>query len=129
MFFSKLVLMGGGGSPHEPVLTDLALWYDGINNTGSGHSASPSSWFDLSGNGNHGSLIQGVSWERNCAVFNRGQVDTGYTLPRADWTVEIAFEPSEDDRTQAIISQWTGTTARIQYEKHATNRARIYTNN
>ena len=40
----------------------LVLYYDGINNTGNGHSSNITSWKDLSGNGNDGE-ISGGTWQ------------------------------------------------------------------
>lgn len=41
----------------DTVIQDgLQVWYDGENNTGSGHSSSTKTWFDLSGNGNNATL-------------------------------------------------------------------------
>lgn len=46
----------------------LMLHYDGINNTGDGHSSSATTWKDLSGNGYDGTLYNftnGIHWEAN----------------------------------------------------------------
>lgn len=77
----------------EPVLDGLVLWYDAIDNTADGHSNSPANWYDLSGNGNHGTLYN-VTWEDAAAVLNgtNAYINTGYKLPQiGDFTVEIVF--------------------------------------
>lgn len=40
----------------EYIKDGMQVWYDGINNTGSGHSSSTTTWYDLSGNNNHATI-------------------------------------------------------------------------
>ncbi|MBR0490631.1 MAG: hypothetical protein IJJ82_01100 [Clostridia bacterium] len=40
----------------EYIKDGMQVWYDGINNTGSGHSNSTTTWYDLSGNNNHATI-------------------------------------------------------------------------
>lgn len=47
----------------------LLLHYDGIDNTGSGHDASSTTWKDLSGNGNDGTVHNGA-WENDALIFD-----------------------------------------------------------
>lgn len=51
------------------VKAGLVLQYDGINNTGNGHSNNTTAWKDLSGHGNDGTLSRPLdatfSWENN----------------------------------------------------------------
>lgn len=47
----------------------LKLCYDGVNNTGNGHSSSPQVWKDLSGNGYDGTPID-ITWDNNSAILN-----------------------------------------------------------
>lgn len=58
-----------GGGDAGIVRNGLIIWYDGLNNTGDGHSGDTSEWFDLSGNGNHGTIYNGI-WGNNELVFN-----------------------------------------------------------
>ena len=52
------------------VTNNLILYYDAINNTGSGeHDSSVTSWVDLSGNGNNGTINNGT-WYDNYLAFN-----------------------------------------------------------
>ena len=53
----------------EYVITNLQLYYDGINNTGTGHDSSITTWQDLSGNGNNGT-INGATWGSNYLSFD-----------------------------------------------------------
>lgn len=71
-------LTGGGSSggqeePEEPeieyVTDGLLLYYDAINNTGTGHSDTTTTWKDLSGNGNDGT-ISGATWHDNYLSFD-----------------------------------------------------------
>lgn len=66
--------------------SNLILHYDGINNTGSGHSSSTTTWKDLSGNGYNGTLNEFASstcWEANQLRFDGidDYIDT--SLPQA----------------------------------------------
>ena len=77
----------------------MQVWYDGINNTGSGHSSSTKIWFDLSGNGNDATLhnfdttpTEESGWHSNYLAFD-GVDDfaekTGVTINGANGTIEI----------------------------------------
>ena len=63
-------------STPEYVSTGLMLHYDAINNTGSGHSSSTTTWKDLSGNGNDGT-ITGGSWSDNSLNFTSSNSSNG----------------------------------------------------
>lgn len=66
--------------------SNLLLHYDGINNTGSGHSSSTTTWKDLSGNGYNGTLNQFASstcWEANQLRFDGVNDYIGTSLPQA----------------------------------------------
>lgn len=52
----------------------LVAQYDGINNTGNGHSSSTTTWKDLSGNGNDG-ILKGCEWYDNCLKLARENND------------------------------------------------------
>lgn len=76
----------------------IVLHYDGINNTGTGHSASATTWKDLSGNGNDGILKQGkFGWEENCYYFSTDSQEyfesqNNIELGTADRTVEFVVK-------------------------------------
>lgn len=54
----------------------LKLYYDGIDNTGSGHSASSTTWKDLSGNGNDGTIAGTCTWQTNSLDIAEGNTGT-----------------------------------------------------
>ncbi len=94
-----------------PILDGLILWYDAINNTGTGHSDSPSNWFDLSGNGNHGTLTS-VTWEANSAVLDdiSDRILTPVTLPTSgNFTVELVFKAAAGTGRKTLFSQHNGS--------------------
>lgn len=65
---SVVVNVSGGDVPS--VETDgLIIYLDGINNTGNGHSSSATTWKDISGNNNDGSVLNG-SWDSDALVLN-----------------------------------------------------------
>lgn len=54
------------------VQNGLIIFYDGINNTGAGHSNTTTTWKDLSNKGIDGSLVNfdSNSWGNNCLSFD-----------------------------------------------------------
>ena len=58
------------------VSNGLVLHYDAINNTGSGHNSSTTTWKDLSGNGND-STITGGTWTNNSLNFTTSNTSNG----------------------------------------------------
>ena len=58
------------------VSNGLVLHYDAINNTGSGHNSSTTTWKDLSGNGND-STITGGTWTNNSLDFTTSNTSKG----------------------------------------------------
>lgn len=70
----------------------LLGWYDADNNTGSGHSSSTKTWFDLSGNGRNGTITN-ITIKNNYATFGRSRVDLGYMN---DFTNKITLEATID---------------------------------
>lgn len=57
-----------GGAP-DVETNGLVVYFDGLNNTGTGHDSSSSIWKDLSGNNNDGNVINGV-WGSDALLFN-----------------------------------------------------------
>lgn len=83
----------------EYIKDDLQVWYDGINNTGSGHSNSTTTWYDLSGNNNHATIYNIATtptadsgWHSNYLAFdgvNDFASKEGITVNGANGTIEI----------------------------------------
>lgn len=69
----------------------LILFYDGINNTRSGHSSSTSNWEDLSGNNNDASL-KNVSPTENSMKFLGTSTGSGAVSGSINYTKNITFE-------------------------------------
>lgn len=96
------------------VLDGLELYYDGIDNTGTGeHSLYTTTWKDLSGNGNDGklnsfgnSIISG--WGKNYLALdgindwvNCGIINNDYA------TIELGYElKTKDDQYQSLFGNW-----------------------
>ncbi|MCI8621023.1 MAG: hypothetical protein HFJ50_04595 [Clostridia bacterium] len=98
------------------VLNGLELYYDGIDNQGTGrHSTSATTWKDLSGNNRDGTLINfgnsAVSgWNANCLSFDgvNDWVNCG-VLNLDNVTLEAAFiERSYTSGWRGIIGNWEG---------------------
>lgn len=56
-YSSQIVQLNNILNENDYVKDGLVLQYDGINNTGNGHSNTETVWKDLSGNGNDGTLV------------------------------------------------------------------------
>lgn len=93
----------------------LILHYDGINNTGNGHSSTTTTWKDLSGNGNDG-IVTGGTWEDNFLKFtisnDTNGVRTNNSLPLdfSSKTFNIIFNLSQVNSVEALIGARTTTT-------------------
>ena len=73
------------------VYSGLILYYDGINNTGNGHSNTTTTWTDLSGSNNNITGVSSANWLGNGLQFNNNVlVSQGGTKTFSkDVTVEI----------------------------------------
>ena len=76
----------------------LVLHYDGINNTGKGHSSTTTTWKDLSGNNNNGTFSKAPNtsnfyWEENCITLSNSSstlnsyIDTPINLNNKERTI------------------------------------------
>lgn len=79
------------GLGDEIIQDGLQVWYDAINNTGSGHSSTTKTWFDLSGNNNHATIYniattptEDSGWHSNYLAFDGGN-DYGKTIKEIDY--------------------------------------------
>ena len=54
----------------------LILYYDGIDNSGSGHKNPNTTWKDLSGNGNDGTIAGTCHWTENSLDIRQGNTGT-----------------------------------------------------
>ena len=83
-------LVGTGGEEEEPqyVQTGLILHYDAIENTENGHSTSTTTWKDLSGNGNDGTIVGGT-WTDRSLKFTSSNTSNGV---RTSQNFPIDFE-------------------------------------
>ena len=70
-FSPVTVRVSGSETPYSDSMRDLlVLWYDGIENAGEGiHDPTATTWTDLSGNGNDGTITDGT-WASDHLVFN-----------------------------------------------------------
>lgn len=88
--YKELVGTGGGEEEEEPqyVQTGLILHYDAIENTENGHSTSTTTWKDLSGNGNDGTIVGGT-WTDRSLKFTSSNTSNGV---RTNQNFPIDFE-------------------------------------
>ncbi|MBR0350899.1 MAG: type II secretion system protein [Clostridia bacterium] len=98
----------------EIIKDGLLVWYDGENNTGSGHSSTTTVWKDLSGNGRDGVMNNTtignnyVKFEDATSSVNIGMINNNYA------TLNVIFSIKElPTSRQEIISNVEG--ARRKY--------------
>ena len=110
-------LTGGGSSggqeqPEEPeieyVTDGLELHYDAINNTGTGHSNTTTTWVDLSGNGNN-ATVTGGTWSDNYLSFtssnssNGVKTNSAFPINFSAKTFNIVFNLSQVKDVEALL--------------------------
>lgn len=80
------------------VKSGMLAWYDAINNTGSGHSDSATTWKDLSGNGNDAKITttgSSLNWKNDCLATNKAEtIITPWTFSTS-YTVSVVFSTLE----------------------------------
>lgn len=96
---------------YAPIIdASLVRWYDGINNTGSGHDNTATSWKDLSGNQDILSVNTSI-WSDDCITPN-GQysLDTQFvygTEPSTSISMEAYFNIGNDSNSDSQILSFT----------------------
>ncbi len=82
----------------EYIKDGMQVWYDGINNTGSGHSNNTTIWKDLSGNVNDAQITtkgSSLNWQSNCLATNKAEsIITPWTFSTSH-TISVVIEPLE----------------------------------
>ena len=76
----------------------MQVWYDGVNNTGSGHSNNTTIWKDLSGNNNDAKIEttgSSLNWQNNCLATNKAEsIITPWKFDTSH-TISVVFAPLE----------------------------------
>ena len=95
----------------------LVLWYDGYANTGATRDQTSTTWKDLSGNNNDGTLSGGV-WSSNYLSFDG--VDDYVTVPYntslapSEFTIDLTFSrESNSDNRSILFVKWYGYTIEL----------------
>lgn len=111
------------------VTSGLLVYYDGINNTGSGHDNNATVWRDLSGNNNHGILhnfknkdgiIGRSGWGTNYLNFDGSQSVGIKPITTSNVTIEVVMElnnryPLDTGDDQIIVSNFETGGAGISF--------------
>lgn len=122
-------------SQDDYVRDGLILYYDAINNTGSGHNSNATTWKDLSGNGNDGILVGNPTWNESNLYFDGSAkyIDIGDKLKdifNSGMTLELIanFDSTGNART-IILGNYPASTD-VAFEKgYSPRQGRIYYNN
>ena len=89
------------------VESNLVVWYDGIQNTGTTRSSSTTTWKDLSGTGKNGTLYSGTS------VNSNPTWGTNYLALDGDDWVSIAALNYENPTIEVVFSADTAKTTEM----------------
>jgi len=120
----------------------LSLFYDGINNTGKGHSLSTTTWKDLSGNGNNGKITGGTWDSESVTITGINKNTTGiktvqnFPINTTNETISIVFELKDinvlSGRIPILGSGTSASDELLLFNNHSTTldyiRLRIWTN-
>lgn len=102
-----------------PYITEgLIIHYDGINNTGNGHSNTTTTWKDLSGNENNATLVGFDStsgWQDNYLKFD-GVND--YAISTKNLGIS-----GNTELTMCAVAQWDGTSWVANYPSYMGNNS------
>ena len=146
---------GSGTEEQKPeyITNSLIAYFDGVNNTGSGHSSTALTWKDLSGNNNDGTLSKNLEgnnfyWADNCIVLSNVAttlqiyVTTQINLNGKERTIYFTIDgtnltgavwaDTNTDNTQGILcyqnfvaNRGTSKSSQIRYD-YAFNKSGIY---
>ena len=91
------------------VSSQLALHYDGINNTGTGHSNNPTVWKDLVGN-NDGQLIGTTAWDDKGLTFNGTNTKVQFVGNiNSTYTISIMVDPILTGQHPRLVGEDSGS--------------------
>ena len=110
----------------------LIMHFDGINNTGNGHSNTATTWKDLSGKTNNGTL-NGCKWGENCLEFDGidDWVNCGEKY-YSNITIEAVVEYNEiPNKEICVATNWEagGYGLSLNTENSLSNGGSVYVNN
>ena len=118
----------------DDIITDgLQVYYDAINNTGTGHSDTTTVWKDLSGNGNDAQITttgSSLNWQSNCLATNKAEsIKTPWTFSTSH-TISVILEPLEfynyntiweNDKTPNDNESWFYSNGKWEARSNAIN--------
>ena len=94
------------------VSNGLMLHYDAVNNTGSGHSTTTTTWKDLSGN-NRDATVTGGTWGDNYLRFTTSNTSNGvktksnFPINYSNMTFSIVFNLTQVSSVEALLGSRT----------------------
>ena len=88
----------------------LMLHYDAVKNTKNGHDKSSTTWYDLSGNNNNGTLNGNVTWTEDGLYFDG--TDDWVSIGKMNYdniTIEaVIMHNRKEQLEECIIGNWDG---------------------
>lgn len=118
-------------------ITDgLITYLDAINNTGSGHSNSTTTWKDLTENSYNATLYNNPTWTENSIIFNGTNNyallnNTKNKSYNPEFTMEIRVKPVSfigSQTTMEFFGNWEGAGGGFSYNKSGKYIAMYYLN-
>ena len=121
--YAKITWIGSNPSStserEEYVTENLILHYDGINNTGNGHSSTTNVWKDLSGNNNDG--IFSKSLENNVFYWESNNLTLKNVSSKLGTYITTPVNLNEKERTISYIIDATNLTGSIWGDTTSSN--------
>ncbi|MBR2837918.1 MAG: hypothetical protein IKE55_03985 [Kiritimatiellae bacterium] len=129
----------GGITSRSYVQSGLVAQYDGIRNAGhdEAHDPNATTWVDLSGNGNHGACMSGLSWVENGWTNDQTanlkpvtvtSTQLSQSISTGRFTIQFACVPSVVNARMCYFGQYNGSLGDVNVEQYTAGKLRLYRN-
>lgn len=119
-------------SPQSYVTSGLVAYWDGIDNTGSGHDGTVTTWSDLVGNYDLTQSTVGGTWDTNALTFNETAFNGYYRDSLWEFsenaTIEVVLAPGANSKTMSVATFDRSDTT-ISAGNYDARRFTIYSDN
>lgn len=122
-----------GLNAYSCVRRGLVAHFDGVDNAGTGtHNPAATTWADLTGNGNTGTLAANVTWaangwvnDANCYPVSLGPGTVAPTTASKTFTAQFAATPSRGNVRECFFGQYNAAGIAIEHNSGGLSDGRI----
>ena len=122
-----------GLNAYSCVRRGLVAHYDGVDNVGTGtHDPAATTWTDLTGNGNTGTLAANVAWaadgwvnDADCYPVSLSAGTISPVTASKTFTAQFAVTPSRSNARQCFFGQYSSPGITIEHNAGGPNDGRI----